>query len=111
MIDVKVGDTVIVYERLNRGHSEQQGIVTKVARVWITVDTGRERRFRRDTQMDGAEIGYPAQFFTPAQWVEKQQADEADAYLREQGIEVGWTSPWRGREIELANLIRSAEES
>lgn len=106
MIDVKVGDIVIIG---GREYEPREATVTKVGRAWITVGEGwQEKRFRLDDQTDGSEIGYPVQFYTPSQWAEKQRADEASTFLREQGIEFGWTSPWRGREVELADLIRSA---
>lgn len=108
MIDVKVGDTVIVTEHRR---DPREAVVSKVGRVWVTVGEGwQERKFRLDDQSDGSNIGYGTHFYTPDQWAEKQRSDEASTYLREQGIEIGWTSPWRGREIELANVIRSVGE-
>jgi len=64
-------------------------------------------RFHLDTQTDGSEYGYPPRFYTRTQWAEKQLGDDAQAYLHEHGIQVRYDSPWRGREVELANILRN----
>lgn len=106
MIDVNVGDTVIVTEYRQE---PCEATVTKVARVWITAGEGwREKKFRRDDQTDGSDTGVPAHFYTLTQWAEKQQQVEVATFLREQGIDLRHDSPWRGREAELAGIIRAA---
>lgn len=105
MIKLAVGDTVIV-QRNRQTPSELT--ITKIGRVWITVGEGwQEQRFRLDDQTDGSGYGYGSRFYTHAQWAEKQQRDAAVAFLRDHGIDVRFDSPWRGRETELANIIRS----
>lgn len=106
MIDVEVGDTVMVVQP---HHDSREDTVTKAGRVWITVDEGwQEKKFRRDTQTDGSGIGVSARFYTLTQWAEKQQRDEVTAYLREQGIDLRHDSPWVGREAKLAAILQAA---
>lgn len=102
---VAVGDTVIV-----TGHRrpERRVVVTKVGRTWITIGEGvHEQRFRIDDQTDGSKYGSPPRFYTLQQWAEKQERDEVTTYLCEQGIDLRFDSPWRGREAELAALLRT----
>jgi hypothetical protein len=104
MVDVHVGDTVMLCQPRRE---PREATVTKVARVWITVGEGyREEKFRRDTQADGPD-GYGKRFYTLTQWAEKRQRDEATTFLREQGIDLRNDSPWRDREIELAEVLRN----
>lgn len=86
--------------------------VVKAARVWIDLasanDTWSTWRMRRDTQDEGTGYtGSQKSFVTPEQrrWDERLRA--AREVLDEQGITIGMGSPWRGREIELANLLNS----
>lgn len=111
MIKVEIGQPVIIvggYRSEGRG-----GTVAEVARVWIKIQpdgtTGEwaRQRFRLDDQTDGSRVGLPARFYTLDQWAEREREDEAATFLREQGIEVGFGSSWRGRKAELADLIRA----
>jgi hypothetical protein len=87
------------------------GRVVKIARTWVTiaVDQGgyeNEFRFRMDDRTDGSD--WPDRFYTLDQWAEKVRRDEALTFLREQGVYLESSSPWRGREETLAELIRVA---
>lgn len=105
MDKLTVGDTVIVH---SYRQAPREAAITKIGRAWITVGEGRhEQRFRLDNQTDGSGYGHGSRFYTRAQWAEKQQLDAAMTFLRDQGIDVRFDSPWRGRETELATLIRS----
>jgi hypothetical protein len=89
-----------------------EGTVTKVGRVWIEITRNGSRtgyRFRLDTQTSGSNIGDPPRFYTLDQWAAKEARGEAMRYLQEQGITIEYRSKaWRGRETELAALLRSA---
>ena len=103
---LRVGETVIIHAP---GQTESEAVITKIGRVWITVGKGfRERRFRRDDQTDGSNYGHRSRFYTRAQWAEHQQQVAAYAFLRNQGIEIRYDSPWHGRETELAAIIKEA---
>lgn len=106
-LDVKVGDKVMITEY----RAVREAEVVKIARVWITVKYlgkySHESKFRLDIQTDGSNYGTPSRFYTMDQWEEKQRRDEASIFLSEQGISLEYRSPWRGREIELANVIRA----
>lgn len=107
MIDVKVGDTVIVHGY----HRAKEATVTKVGRVWVFVGEGPSmQKFRLDDQTDGSGYSQRDRFYTLDQWAEKQRRDGAADVLRKHGIDLRPDSLWRGREIELANLLRSAVE-
>jgi hypothetical protein len=116
---VRVGDTVIVRSgNRSRNRRDERYTVTKVARVWITVQreggegSGSwmpERRFRLDDQTDGSGYGAPDQFYTVEQWAKSERENAALAFLREQGIMVESGSPWRTRAAELATLISRGE--
>jgi hypothetical protein len=106
MIDVKVGDTVIITDHRRE---PREVIVTKVGRVWFTVGEGhQEVKFRLDDGTTGSGYSSGPHAFTPDQWDEGLRISEARDFLREQGVSIEYASLWRGREIELANLIRSA---
>jgi len=106
MIDVKVGDTVIVTEFRR---DPREATVTKVGRVWFTIGEGHyEEKFRLDDGTTGSGYSSAPHAYTREQWAAKQQSEEAYAYLREQGVSIDYGSPWRSRAVELANLIRSA---
>lgn len=108
--------------------------VVKVARVWIDLCADPARmsedvdrinlarkawRMRRDTQDEGDRqyTQRNASFLTPAQREWEDRLSDAKQYLKEQGIEIkGWVGikhdapgPWRGREVELAALLRKAQ--
>jgi hypothetical protein len=115
-ITVTVGQRVIL---LDGNHSKNlrttDGTVVKVARVWIEVlpeglpddpNGWNRRRYRLDTQTDGTPYSYAPRFYTLEQWDERERRDAAATFLREQGIDLRWESPWRGREHELAELLR-----
>ena len=107
MITVKLGQPVKIVTGYKT--AAVSGTVTKIGRVWIEVTPdgwGRALRFRLDDQTDGSRVGVSPHFYTLEQWAEKQRRDEAGKFLREQGISVDFGSPWRGRETELAALIR-----
>lgn len=119
---LKVGDKVIVIEPMHRQpNREYDGIVTKVARVWITVEHEygmypREARFRLDTQDDGNGSTYRWRFVTPEQRAWDGLLAGARAVLADAGVEIarwttsGWNAP--GGILKLAELIKSvsAEE-
>lgn len=105
MTKLAVGDTVIVH---SHRQAPREATVTKIGRAWITVARRwQEQRFRLDDQTDGSGYSHGSRFYTHAQWAEKQQLDAAMTFLRAQGIDVRYDSPWRGRETELATIIRS----
>lgn len=117
-----VGDLVYVIRSANdmRGRKpEDRAIpakVVKVARVWVTVETetgySRERRFRISDQSDGSNYpGSSERFVTSEQLAWEITRRGANEYLRDQGVDIGYRSPWRGREVELAALLKTAETS
>lgn len=109
MINVKVGDTVIVTDGYGRTKANvYRGTVVRVARVWI--DVHREGytwgwRFRKDTQAGGSSYDSLPRFWTLEQWEAKRVQDAASAFLRGQDVTVGYRSPWRDRMVELAQLM------
>lgn len=114
---VKVGDFVKITEGYGRHENVHEALVTSVARVWITVTTGgkyaREMRFRLDTQTDSHDSytnAYTPQFYTIAQWERREAEMSAFRYLKQQGVEVTYNSPWRKRKVELAELIKKGEQ-
>lgn len=110
MVKVELGQEVMTTSWQSR--DPQPGKVVKVGRVWIDVDVDSfTLRYRLDTQTNGSQYGSPPRFYTLDQWAEKQREDEARDYLREQGIEFSYVSPWRRRLVELADLIRTVEEA
>ena len=88
--------------------------VVSVARVWVTIKRTtegypREWRMRKDRQHEGSTyIGTNASFATLEQHAWDETAEWALGTLREQGIDLRNSSPWRGREIELADLLSKA---
>lgn len=112
-MNFEVGQPVIMTENRSRQIREIPGKVVKIGRVWIDIEPdsgGLALRYRKDTQKDGSGIGAGSYFFTLEQWERRSREMAAEEFLRGQGISLGYGSPWRGREIELANLIRAAEE-
>ena len=110
-VTVTVGQPVVMVRQYAR---QQRGTVVKVSRIWIEIQpdgTTHEwvrRRFRLDDQTDGSRIGAFDHFYTLDQWAEREREAEAATFLREQGIEVGFGSPWRSRTAALADLSRAA---
>lgn len=108
-VSVKVGDTIMVSMGYG-GKKTMEATVTKVGRVWI--ETNHLDKFRLDTQTNGSDYGDAPRFWTMEQWAERLKRNEACKFLGEQGIDVRFSgSPWRGREVELAEIIRKAIES
>lgn len=118
--DVQVGDEVFVLYRT--GYRETAWVPAKVAkasRVWLEIERtdGLFRlrqawRMRRDTQNEGENGIYQARFVTLEQKQVEDEINAADAFLREQGIDILARSDWRSpsRRIALANWIRVLAE-
>ena len=119
MGSVAQGDRVMVVRSMNdmrRRPSNECYIpatVTKAARVWLELEEvtpvgryPRTWRMRRDTQKDGSQYpGSSERFVTMDQYRAEVAQHEARAFLSGQGITVEHSSPWRGREVELANIL------
>lgn len=115
--DVEVGDEIVmVYRsgRMTNGKSDD-----KIVRAVVTisrpvnleirsVDQHPERvwKVRRDTRK--AEM-YGWRAYTAHEHDVNERRRAARAFLREQGIGISSyePSPWRGREIELAGVVKS----
>lgn len=85
-------------------------VVVKAARVWIELERADglrgSWRMRRDTQDEGTQYsGSNARFLTVEQHAWEETRDWADSVLRDNGITLDARSPWRGREIQLADLL------
>ena len=116
--NLRVGSAVLVLEAVYRRHagltSPRPGVVTKRARVWITVALlevrrfPHEYRFRLDDQSDGAD-SYQTRFRTPEQYAWDQVQETAFVYLKEQQIHVSSYTPWRHRLVELARAVWQLE--
>lgn len=108
--DIKVGDKVRIRTRGSRFEKDEEAVVTKIARIWITVETEiRSYRFRKDTQTaDDRTWGLADYFETLEQYAWSQRDQAAWKFLREQRIDA-FTGPWAKRRLELANLIRRHE--
>lgn len=109
------GDKVFIRRRTNRQVTTTPAMVTKVGRVWITLETqpdGRGERFRLDTQKSEHTFGYTDQFVTADQLAYDLKTIRANEFLREQGIEVRRESRWYGSNgaIALAEILRDAPE-
>lgn len=116
-----VGQQVMVRRSSSdmRGRSADQRYiparVTKVARVWVTLEatTHPHRgiwRMRLDTQDEGTQYsGFNASFVTLDQHAWDETATWAVATLWDHGINLHSDSPWRGREIELADLLAKVD--
>ncbi len=125
--DIKAGDLVYVPRsaQILKYHPDLvpyiPARIAKVARVWIDIKSVETRetirgtmpaqtwRMRRDTQREsnGPNSHHENSFVTPEQraWDERQK--DALRFLHQQGIAVYRDSPWAGRRVELADLIRS----
>ena len=71
----------------------------------------REYRMRRDTQDANSGYSRADRFVTAEQYAWEQARSAAFKFLRGQGFDLRGGSPWRGREIELADIIRAATEA
>lgn len=103
---MEIGQKVMVSEF--GGSRSTPGEIVKIGRTWI--DVHREGRawgwrFRLDDQTDGSARGLPPRFYTLDQWAKCERERAASAFLREQGITIGYASPWRERVVELATLL------
>lgn len=113
---LSVGDTVIVVEPRYRGNNKTTGTVISKARVWIEVEAPAiglfkpKWRFRLDSQTDGSDSHYSIRFQTPDQYRFYMARDSAANYLKEQGIDPDYRSPWRDRVVELARIIWTASQ-
>lgn len=114
MVDIALGQQVVILEGGGRSVTERRGKVVKIGRVWIDVQPdsgGSVQRFRMTTQKTASDIGYGTYFYTLDQWAEHKRQEAASEFLRSQGIRVDNYSPWRRREVELADLIRAATKT
>lgn len=89
-------------------------VVVKAARVWIELERADglrgSWRMRRDTQDEGTQYsGSDARFLTLEQHAWQETRDWALAVLRDHRLTVQPGSPWRGREIELADLLAKVD--
>lgn len=116
----KVGDEVVVIlpadnARETRDQRTRLGRISSVARVWLVIDevggSGLSWRMRIATQSEGNE-SYPqfdARFLTLDQDAAERRRDAASEYLEDKGITIDRRSSWRGREVELADLLKAHE--
>lgn len=112
-IDVKIGQRVIIKD--GRYGRTQEGVITKIGTKWIDIQPEEHSnsnftlKYRLDTQNDGSGYSGRGHFYTLEQWEKREREKEATAYLCEQGITIEHHSKiWKGREIELADIIRAA---
>lgn len=115
------GQPVMVRRSANdmRGRKDAEryipATVTKAARVWVDLEGmegARKRtwRMRRDTQDEGTQYtGSDASFLTMDQYAWTETRDWALAVLKDHGIDLRSNSPWRGREIELADILAKVD--
>lgn len=115
--ELEPGQPVMVRRDRNdmRGRPPEEryipAVVVKAARVWIDLEGmdgswRRTWRMRRDTQTEGSQYtGSDASFATLEQHAWDEAAHRAANVLRDHGLTVERTSPWRGREIQLADLL------
>lgn len=93
-------------------------VVVKAARVWVELKRAdlpesalghRHWRMRRDTQDEATQYsGSNASFATLDQHEWDKARNWAHGVLQENGIRLDHSSPWRGREVELADMISHA---
>lgn len=120
--DLKPGQRVMVRRSANdqRGRKPEDryipAVVVKAARVWVELDRVEGRgypstwRMRRDTQDEGSNYsGSNASFATLDQHEWDKARDRAFRILQDNGIRLDSSSLWRGREVELADLIDKGE--
>jgi len=113
------GDLLIVRSGRDRAYEARVAIA---GRKYVhVIDAGRFETYNPDTDAwrlrkflladqaegeRGTRVGAAATIATPEQHAYDAKAGSAARYLREQGIEIARRSPWAGREIELANLLK-----
>lgn len=114
------GQSVMVRRSVNemRGIKPEDryipAVVVKAARVWVDlkrVGKGwpQSWRMRRDTQSESTRYsGSNASFATMEQHAWDETQTWARGVLKENGIRLDHQSPWKGREVELADLISKA---
>lgn len=115
--DVKVGDEIVmVYRsgRITNGKSDDRivrAVVTIARPVNLEIraiePSAHQRvwKVRRDTR-EADLYGWDA--YTADEHEANERRKAAFAFLREQGIRIdGYQSPWRGNEIEFAEVIKS----
>lgn len=108
--EVRVGDRVMLSrEGYSRKAAAREGMVTGAARVWLSITPQgltRALRYRRDTQTDGSNYGYPPRFWTMDQWAERERGIDASAFLSGQGIRIEYGSVWTA--VRLAGVLKAA---
>lgn len=126
MGELTVGQQVVVVRSPN-GQSgrkpEERCIrarIAKVSRVWIELEPAdlasgqlgyQTWRMRRDTQDEATKFpGNNARFLTLEQYYWEEDQRWGQQVLAARGIALTISSPWRGREAELAKLILKGEE-
>lgn len=122
---VTVGDEVIVIVPYRNRSETVPAIVTKAARVNLEItkklsDTASYPtvwKMRRDLQSepwnDNTPGGgtYQASYMLPEEYAAQEREREASMWLKEQGIDVAYVSPWADRRHELMNIIKRAESA
>lgn len=115
---LELGQRVIVRRSQNymRGRPPEEryipAVVVKVGRVWVdleSVDLDRPKTWRMRMDRQSEDTGYTgsnASFFTLEQHAWDMAQDQAMRTLRDHGIDLRMGSPWRGREIELADILK-----
>lgn len=115
--ELTVGQSVMVRRSPNDMHRRKgedryiPATVVKTARVWVDLEGMEETwkrtwRMRRDTQDEGTQYsGSNASFLTMDQHAWEETRSWALATLKDHGLTVESCSPWRGREIELADHL------
>lgn len=116
--ELKPGQPVMIRQSYNdtRGRKPEDryipAVVVKASRVWIELVSTDEKRYRmswrmrRDTQDEATQYpGSNASFATLDQHAWDETWRWARDVLIDHGIELRNRSPWRGREIEMANLL------
>lgn len=123
--ELEAGQPVMV--RRSAGHMRGRpvedryipAVVVKAARVWVEIAMSDvdlptwslyRWRMRRDTQNEGASYSSGnASFATLDQHSWDEAMDRARGVLAENGINLERDSLWRGREVELADMISKGE--
>ncbi len=128
LADVQAGDEVVMVFRLSRlvdaivTLAVHRGVVTEAKRVNLAIaekEGTRRWYMRRDTgtestpkqqryQAGGGIYGWKA--YTVAKYEYSERRNAALRTLRRHGIMLDPLSPWRGREIELADLLAECVE-
>jgi hypothetical protein len=85
-MDVKPGDTLVIYRESSWDHDARRRTVTFVGNRWISVD-GEQVRFDRETGGNSGRYIDP-RAFTEEQWNDRQMRRQVQLALRERGIEV-----------------------